>query len=155
MQFGKFSLLNNLPSEFLALGQKRRFILAYQGSRSCLTHQQFAQCIADTLFQAANLVFHILGKFINFHIFNGKGTLILVNPFAGKNLGVNDNAFNSGRHPQGRILHITSLVTKNSPQQFFLRGKHCFTLGSYLAHQRITGFDFSTNSDDAAFIKIP
>ena len=87
-----------------------------------MTDDQLLQLRADDLFHDVQLVVPVAFQHNNLGHFDGLGPLILVRPTAGEDLGIDDDALDTRRHPQRGIFHIAGLLAENSPQQLFFRG---------------------------------
>ena len=128
------------------------FILNIRLGRT--TDQQIGQGLANAFFQAAEFIVHVTIEATDLVILDHQAALVLVHTFAGKDLGVNDHAFNARRYAQRRIFDIAGLFTEDCPQQFLFRRKHGFALGRYLAHQHVTGTNLSTDTNNAGVIQV-
>ena len=148
------NLVNNFGRQFFTQLEQNSpvFILDIRLDRTA--DQQVGQSFAYAFFQAAEFIVHITIEATDLVILDHQAALVLVHTLAGKNLGVNDHAFNTRRYAQRRIFNIAGLFTENCPQQFLLRREHGLALRRYLAHQHVTGSNFSTDTNNTGIIQV-
>src|SRR5690606_7375205 len=80
------------------------------------------------------------------------GQVIVV--VAVEDANTNDGAGLAVRNLQGSIANFAGLLTENGTQQTLFRGQLGLALRGDTAYQYVAGFNFSTDVDDAAVIKL-
>ncbi len=81
------------------------------------------------------------------------GALVALDTFASEHLDVDDGAGDARRHAQRGVLHVGRLLAEDRAQQLLFRRQLGFALRRHLADQHVTGFDFSTDVNDAGLVQ--
>ena len=114
--------------------------------------RQFQQLINQDLAQCSSLCIKFIINLLQQSLIRSFGATRLNN--AREQTLADNHALQRGRSLQRSILHITSLVTENGTEQFFLRRRIGLALGRNLTYKDVARFDARTDTDNTIVVQI-
>ncbi len=142
-----FQAVQNFIGDFLPLLQAST---TFSGT----THQSGTQTFERCAFNNAELFVQVLADLVELALLDGQRTSITLNAITSEDLNVDNGAFGTGRHAQGRVFNVACFFTEDRTQQLLFRGQLGLAFRSDLTYQDVACADFSAYINDTSFIQL-
>src|ERR1017187_3183486 len=155
LQVARLHLLDELARQLGVLAEQALIgLFIVQVGQQLLAFQQHAQAFGALVGQDADFILQVPLQTLDLGFLDQLVTLVLLLPFAGEDLAIDDGALDARRAVEGSVLHIAGLFAENGAQQLLFGSQLGFALGRHLAHQNVARLDGGADTDDAALVQV-
>ncbi len=122
--------------------------------RSGLAFQESNKAFVALVCENPDFVAEVFLQPGDFHILDQLCAFVFLGALAGKDLHVDDDAFDARRADQGCVADIAGLLAEDGAKKFFFRRKLRLALRRDLSDEHVAGLHIRTDADDAGFVQV-